>query len=522
VLTLPDLVALLPLLAIGAVVVALMVTIAFVRRHRAVLALTLVGLAATLATLPVAATADQPQVTALLRVDAYALFFIGLLTLTTGAVALLAYGYLRGGEAEPPEFYLLLCIALLGAATMTASTQFASFFLGLEILSVSLYTLIAYPRVRLGCIEASVKYLILGGVTSAFLLFGMALFYAAAGTMTVPGLTAALNEGTVEVGGQTVTPDGLLVLTGLALVLVSVGFKLALVPFHMWTPDIYQGAPAPVTAFVATVSKGATVALLVRYFRGVDLAGEPALFWAFTLLAGASMIAGNLLALLQTNLKRLLAYSSIAHLGYVLVAFLASGALAVTAASFYVVVYVAANLVAFGIVTVLSSPERDAEEIADYRGLAVRRPWLAGGMALALFSLAGLPLTAGFIGKFYLVRAGVGEALWALVIVLVLTSALSMYYYARVIVAMYVQRPEEGAETGAAEGGAPPAPDTSPPAAGRPAAAEPAGRAPALPAAPAAWSAGPVLAVAAVLLLALGVYPAPLVRLIERVADSLP
>jgi NADH-quinone oxidoreductase subunit N len=322
VLTLPDLVALLPLLAIGAVVVALMVTIAFVRRHRAVLALTLVGLAATLATLPVAATADQPQVTALLRVDAYALFFIGLLTLTTGAVALLAYGYLRGGEAEPPEFYLLLCIALLGAATMTASTHFASFFLGLEILSVSLYTLIAYPRVRLGCIEASVKYLILGGVTSAFLLFGMALFYAAAGTMTVPGLTAALNEGTVEVGGQTVTPDGLLVLTGLALVLVSVGFKLALVPFHMWTPDIYQGAPAPVTAFVATVSKGATVALLVRYFRGVDLAGEPALFWAFTLLAGASMIAGNLLALLQTNLKRLLAYSSIAHLGYVLVAFL--------------------------------------------------------------------------------------------------------------------------------------------------------------------------------------------------------
>ncbi|HSL95360.1 MAG TPA: NADH-quinone oxidoreductase subunit N, partial [Thermoleophilia bacterium] len=461
-LTLPDLVALLPLLAIAAVAVALMVTIAFVRRHRTVLALTLVGLAATLATLPVAATADQPQVTALLRVDAYALFFIGLLALATGAVALLAYGYLHGGEAEPPEFYLLLFIALLGAATMTASTHFASFFLGLEILSVSLYTLIAYPRVRLGCIEASVKYLILGGVTSAFLLFGMALFYAAAGTMTVPGLTAVLNEGTVEVAGQAVTPDRLLVLTGLALILVSVGFKLALVPFHMWTPDIYQGAPAPVTAFVATVSKGATVALLVRYFRGVDLGGEPALFWAFALLAGASMIAGNLLALMQTNVKRLLAYSSIAHLGYVLVAFLASGALAVTAASFYVVVYVAANLIALGIVTVLSGAERDAEEIADYRGLAVRRPWLAGGMALALFSLAGLPLTAGFIGKFYLVRAGAGEALWALVIVLVLTSALSMYYYARVIVAMYVQRPEEVAEAGAAEGGASPAPSVSP------------------------------------------------------------
>jgi NADH-quinone oxidoreductase subunit N len=570
VLTPYDLIALLPLLVLTAAATALMVSIAFVRRHGAVLAMALVGLAATLASLPIAAISDEPQVTALLRVDEYALFFIGLLTVATGAVALLAYEYMEGREKEPPEFYLLLLIALLGAATMTAATHFATFFLGLEILSVSLYTLIAYPRLRLGYIEASVKYLILAGTTSAFLLFGMALVYVESGVLTVSGLATVLNEGAVEVSQQLVNPNMLVVVGGLALMLVSIGFKLAVVPFHMWTPDIYQGAPAPVTAFIATVSKGATVALLLRFFSGVDMSVVPALFWMFALIAGASMVVGNLLALLQNNIKRLLAYSSIAHLGYMLVAFLAAGELAVIAVSFYVVVYFITNLIAFGVVSVLTGEDREAEDIADYRGLAARRPWLAGALAAALFSLAGLPLTAGFIGKFYLVRAGAGEALWALIIILVLTSALSLYYYARVIVAMYVQRPavegaevetteregavRVGAEAEAAEreavrvGAGPAEPGRAgavsegagaelPPAevttVGVAAAPLPSGFEgpaetgatpvkPVLDSRPAGWRAGLVLTVAAILLFVLGVYPAPLVRLVERVAGTLP
>ena len=194
-------------------------------------------------------------------------------------------------------------------------------------------------------------------------------------------------------------------LVGVGLIIVGFSFKLALVPFHLWTPDVYQGAPAPVTAFVATVSKGAMFALLVRYFSVVDLRSHHALVIVFTLLAIASMVVGNLLALLQHNVKRLLAYSSIAHLGYLLVAFLASSVLATTAVTFYLVAYFVTTLGAFGVVTVLSTGEREAESLDDYRGLVVRRPWLAALFTAMLLSLAGIPLTAGFVGKFYLTVA---------------------------------------------------------------------------------------------------------------------
>jgi NADH-quinone oxidoreductase subunit N len=510
-----DLQALLPILVLSAGVVVLMLAAVFRPGQGAVVALAIGGLAATVAVLPVAAAADDRDVTLLLRLDDFALFFIGVLTVTTAAVALLAHGYLRGRllAAEVGELFMLLLSAALGGAVLAASTHFVSFFVGLEILSVSLYALIAYPRHRAGFVEAAVKYLVLAGVTSAFLLLGMALVYFETGTMTVAGLSGALAGDSLQVAGQQVAPELALVLVGVALMVVGIGFKLAVVPFHMWTPDIYQGAPAPVTALIATVSKGAMIALLVRFFRGVDLSAEPALFWTFAAIAFASMIAGNLLALLQDNVKRLLAYSSIAHLGYMLVAFLAAGELAVTAVSFYVVVYVIANLIAFGIVSELSGDARDAERIEDYRGLAARRPWLAGAMAAALFSLAGLPLTAGFVGKFYLVRAGAGEGLWALVIVLVVTSALSLYYYTRVIVAMYVQRPlgEEAPEAGG----------VAAPGAG-PGAAVAARSLASADARLTAWPVGLVLAVMTALLVLLGVYPTPLVRLIERVAESLP
>jgi NADH-quinone oxidoreductase subunit N len=222
----------------------------------------------------------------------------------------------------------------------------------------------------------------------------------------------------------------------MALMITGIGFKLAVVPFHMWTPDVYEGAPAPVTAFVATVSKGALFGLLLRYFREAPATGGT-VFLVFTIIAIASMVVGNLLALLQNNVKRILAYSSIAHLGYLLVAFQAGGLLGGRAATFYLTAYFVTTLGAFGVVSVLSAGDRDADRIEDYRGLFWRRPALAGVLVVMLFSLAGIPLTAGFLGKFYVVAAGAASATWLLLLVLVTTSAIGIYYYLRIIVALY-------------------------------------------------------------------------------------
>jgi NADH-quinone oxidoreductase subunit N len=230
-------------------------------------------------------------------------------------------------------------------------------------------------------------------------------------------------------------------LAGFLFSLVGVGFKLGLVPFHLWIPDVYQGAPAPVTAYVATVSKGAVFAMLLRFVGDVHAFELGSLGLLFGWLAAASMVVGNFLALLQTNVKRLLAYSSIAHFGYLLVALLAGGALAAEAVTFYLVAYFVTTLGVFGIVTVVSTEARDADTPEDYRGLFWSHPWLAGTFMVMLLSLAGIPLTAGFVGKFYAIAAGVDARLWLLVILLVLNSAISIYYYLRLILTM-VEEPQ--------------------------------------------------------------------------------
>ncbi len=477
-----DLLTISPLIALTLTPVVVMLAAAFWRSHGLALGVTLGGLAATMGTLFVAASRSERQVTPLLALDAYALFFIGLLAAATAVVALLSWSYLQRRRVRPEEYYVLLLTATLGGATLVASTHFASFFLGLEILSVSLYALIVYPVYRRDAVEAAIKYLVLAGATSAFLVFGMALIYAQTGTMTSSGISALVDRG--------IGADQMLVTIGAVLVLVGVGFKLAVVPFHMWTPDVYQGAPAPVGAYIATVSKGAVFALLLRYLLPVGMHQDSTLFLALSAVAIASMVAGNLLALRQDNVKRILAYSSIAHLGYLLVAFLATGERAAVAAGFYLIAYFATSLAAFGVVTVLSTRERDADAVADYRGLGSRKPVLAAVFAVALFSLAGMPLTVGFIGKFALVAAGSGASLWALVIVLVVTSTIGLYYYTRLIVAMYVRQPAAALPAaGVAIGGA----------------------------------AGTVtLAALTVFLIVFGVYPAPLLRLVEHAVSSLP
>ncbi len=430
------LVPLLPFGLVAAGAVLVMLQIAFVRRDAATMGLTLASLGLAFLAL-FANSASTVQVTPLLQVDGFSEFFTGLILAASAVVILFAAPYLALRRARLGEFSILLLVATLGAMVLVATVHFASLFLGVEVLSVSLYALIAYLRPARRGVEAGVKYLVLGATSSSFLLFGMALVYAVTGSLAFTGIASS----PVVAGGQA----NVIFLAGVAMIVVGLGFKLAVVPFHLWTPDVYEGAPAPVTAFIATVSKGAVFALLIRFGATVRPDQNASFALVFTLIALLSMVAGNVLALLQTNVKRILAYSSIAHLGYLLVAFLASGPLALTAAAFYLVSYFVTTLGAFGIVTLLSPPDRDADAIQDYRGLFWRQPATAAVFTAMLFSLAGIPLTSGFVGKFLLVTAGVGSTLWLLVLVLVLTSAMGLFYYLRIIVAMFDAESEDQA-----------------------------------------------------------------------------
>ncbi len=416
---------LLPLaLPSGAAILA-MLLIAARRSHAATALLTALGLAGALAALPWSAAASPRQVTGLLRFDGLALLFMGLILGASLVVAALSYGYLRQRDGQREELYVLLLAGTVGAEALAASTHFASFFLGLEVLSVSLYALLAYRRGNSLGLEAGIKYLVLAASSAAFLLFGFALLYAESGTLELAGLTRALEARSAP---------GFWMLAGLALSMVGVGFKLAVVPFHLWTADVYQGAPAPVTAFLATASKGAMFAVLLRFFLPVE---APTFRLLLAAIALASMLTGNLLALRQRSLKRLLAYSSISHFGYLLVAFLAGGRDGVAAIVFYLVAYVVTILAAFAVITELSQGGREADQVEDYRGLAWSRPWLAAVLTVALLSLAGIPMTAGFIGKFYVLEAGVRAELWLSLMVLVVGSAISLYYYLSVVVVLF-------------------------------------------------------------------------------------
>jgi NADH-quinone oxidoreductase subunit N len=473
-----DLVTLLPLILPAFTMIVAMLIVAFFRHHLMTLLVTVVGLVCSIVAVITVPSPAGGAVTQLIVIDGYARFFVGLIYFATLVVAVLTYGYLERRDVIREEYYLLLLLSALGGAVLVASAHFASFFLGLELLSVSLYGLIAYQRTERSGLEAGLKYLILAGSTTAFLLFGMALIYGILGTMRFDEF------------GLAIPADGslLVLLVGFVLTAVGIGFKLAFVPFHMWTPDVYQGAPAPVTAFLATVSKGAVFALLLRYGIRFNFYLYDPIWIAFAAMAIASMFVGNLLALLQTSLKRLLAYSSIAHLGYLLVAFLAGGEPALRAISYYLAVYFLTMLTAFGVVSVLAGSDGEPDALDDYRGLVHRRPYAAGILTAAMLSLAGIPLTGGFVAKFIVVLAGVDIRAWTLVVVLLVNSAIGLYYYLRVIVAMYMVPAEEK---------------------------EPA-LAPALPIA-----GGSVLAVLAILVVWIGVDPAPVLELIERTVAKL-
>jgi len=432
-----DFLSVIPLFILTSAAILILFSIAVKRNHKVIYIITTVSLAADFVFLAVYKAAARWVIEPLFIFDGFGTFNTGLILLTALAVTMLSYAYFEQREERKEEYYILLILATLGAIVLVISKHFISLFLGLEILSVSLYSMIAYLRKRERSDEAGIKYLILAAFSSAFLLFGMALVYAVVGSMEFSAIAKYLTS-TAQMP--------LIIFAGFGLMTVGIGFKLSIVPFHMWAADVYEGAPAPVTAFIATVSKGGMMALLVRFFVQIDGYKYPALIIIFTVIAIGSMFIGNLLALRQANVKRMLAYSSIAHIGYILVAFLAGGKLGIEAVSFYLVAYFITTTGAFGVLATLSDKDRDAEFTEDYRGLFWTRPWTATIFTAMLLSLAGIPLTAGFIGKFYIVAAGVNSHQWLLVVMLAINSALGLYYYIKIIATMLeryeVEQPE--------------------------------------------------------------------------------
>lgn len=421
------------MLTLGSVVV--MVTAAFKRDHAVVCGLTVFSLVAALLIFVFIQPVIPFAATELLIIDEYSLFFSNLIIVGSIAVALLAFPYFQRHHIHNEEFYILLMTATLGAVVLACSNHFVAFLLGMEMLGISLYAMIAYP-VHAGTsakfpLEAGIKYLILSALTSGIFLFGVALVYAYIGTLGFDEIPDALAAA---------QPFGPVLVIGVLMIVAASAFKLSLVPFHIWTPDVYEGAPVPVTAYLATVSKAAMLAVTVRLLLASNALDFNAVTAVLTVMAAASMIIGNLLALMQVNVKRLFAYSSIAHLGYLLVVVIAAAgiadALSVEAMGFYMLAYFVMSLAGFAVISAISNSERELDTLADFRGLFWRNTWLATVLISVLLSLAGIPLTAGFIGKFYIFSTGVEGELWFLLTMLIIGSAIGLYYYLRLVYIM--------------------------------------------------------------------------------------
>ncbi|MSP25880.1 MAG: NADH-quinone oxidoreductase subunit N [Myxococcales bacterium] len=380
-----------------------------------------------------------------LVVDRFTLFFEGLLCLGAALTALMAGGYLPEHKLDRGEFYPLLTFSTVGAMVLAASGDLLSLFIGLETMSLGVYAMVGFRRGSLRSTEGAIKYFLLGSFAAALLLYGGALLYGVTGKTDLAGIAVALKT--------TAGADLGLVLVAMVLILAGLAFKISAVPFHMWTPDAYEGAPTPATSFMAVAVKSAAFALVLRVLIGVFGDAE-SMSWAtgwppvLALLAALTMTVANLIAGRQESVKRMLAYSSIAHAGYILVgvvAMIEPGNDAQASVLFYLLAYTVTTAGAFAALVLCGSRGKEAVSYEDLAGLAKRHPALALAFTLFLFSLAGAPPTAGFFGKLYIVRAGLGAGLNTLTVLLLLNSVIAAYYYLRVMVFMYMREPAPGA-----------------------------------------------------------------------------
>ena len=393
--------------------------------------ITAVGFLLTLWSASYARDFIQP-VTILLEVDHWSLFFTSLILMASLVTLVLSKDTFSSEGERKEEYYLLLVLSVLGAVVLIQSSHMVSLLLGMELMGVALYAMIAFPERGQLPLEGAVKYLVLSACASAMLLYGFALIYAATGELSYAGIGARAALAYAE--------NPMLMMAGSAMVLAGIGFKLSVAPFHMWTPDVYEGAPTPVTGFLATVSKSAVFVALSRFYIDGALYQFSGLNTALVVLAIASMLVGNWLALRQKNIKRLLAYSSIAHFGYLLVVLIAltylEADLVSQSITFYLTAYIVTTLAAFTIVSMVAGEDTAKQNISAFAGLFWSRPLEASALTVAMLSLAGIPLTAGFMAKFFVITVGIQSGLWGLLAVLVIASAIAIYYYLRIIFAM--------------------------------------------------------------------------------------
>jgi NADH-quinone oxidoreductase subunit N len=417
--------------------VLLMLMQPFVRSRHFLSFLALIGsLAGTVASVS-ALIHGGPGFYGLVQSDSFSFFFRLLVGTVAFLVVLAAGPYLDRERLPSAEFYALLLFATAGMGVLASAQELLTAFIGLEMSSISSYVLAGYRRDSLKSSESAMKYFLLGSFATAFFLYGIALVYGATGTTMLDKMAGADTTST-------------LLKLGLAMILIGLGFKVAAAPFQVWTPDVYEGAPTPVTALFSAGPKAAAFALLLRIFATVPAATK-FWFWAFWVLAALTMFVGNLGALVQTNIKRLLAYSSIAHAGYILVAFAAvttmtsnsdvGAAPAYAAVLFYLLSYALVKLGAFTIVSQLGGAGEKDLSLDDYAGLSQRQPFVAAMLSVYLLSLLGLPVTAGFFGKFYIFKAAVNSHLLWLAVLMAINSVIGAYYYLRVIVVMYMREP---------------------------------------------------------------------------------
>jgi NADH-quinone oxidoreductase subunit N len=432
-----DFYTLLPNIVLVAWACALLLVDLFIPRQRKGLTALLAafGLAIVMGILLAQAGREMTAFNGMVIVDGFSVF-LSVLFLATGLLSIaIAYGYLQRMGIDRGEYYTLLLFSISGMLLMAQAADLIVIFLGLELLSIPLYVLAAWARPRLESEEAGLKYFLLGSFATGFVVYGIALIFGAIGSTHLSQIVAAVNGG---------TSVHTLLMIGAALLLVGFGFKVAAVPFHMWTPDVYQGAPTSVTGFMAVGAKAAGFAALLRIFvsafpsLSVDMV--PVL-WA---LAAVTMLIGNLIAIAQTDIKRMLAYSSIAHAGYILMAFVPFGNPkvahdSVASALFYLVAYAITSFGAWAMVIVLEKVEGKGLEISDYAGLGRKHPALAAAMTIFMLSLTGIPPTLGLVGKLYLFRSVIEGGFIGLAVIGVLTSLISAYYYLRVVVVMYMR-----------------------------------------------------------------------------------
>ncbi|NHC04488.1 NADH-quinone oxidoreductase subunit NuoN [Acinetobacter sp. 187] len=456
-----ELMPLAPVMIVALTAVVVMILIAIKRNHNLIATVSVIGLNLALANilLSLFGGALVPHnVMNLFIVDPFSLLYQLIILVAALACCTLSHAYIDSYKDNREELYLLMLCSVTGALLMVSSSHLASFFISLELMSIPVYGLLAYTHQRAKSLEAGVKYLVLSATASAMLLMGMAYIYSVLGSLSFAGqvddmfwaitktqdpqMMMALQAYLPQLGEKFTSVFGIL---GLGLIVAAVAFKLSLAPFHKWTPDVYAGAPAPIATFLATVAKVAMIGLFVRYLLASGVIGIESIKTIIIVIAVLSILVGNLLAVKQVNLKRILAYSSIAHFGYLMLGLVSASFLSLTSVNVYVVTYVLTTIGAFGTVALMSSPynnANEAESLADYRGLFWRRPVLTATLTVMMLSLAGIPLTAGFIGKFVLIMSVVSEGHWFFAAMIILGSGIGLYYYLRVMVVLYMTPPE--------------------------------------------------------------------------------